>query len=304
MASARRSPRAALALALAAAFVLVPASSGASHGEPPCKPGSGPRFAHHKLTSADFRAPADVRCAYLAEDDLAGFDLGQVDLSGANLENANLQGTDLSEATLTGADLDGADLTKAQLIQVTADGASFVGATVVHADLTQATLTNANFDHANVSHSDLTQATLDHANFDHSNLSGVDFTQAELGGASFVGAKGIAPWSVILLVASAVVLALLLVWFVRSVAKGDRPVGGAGFFLGLVGLLIVALGFHLTVGGFVGEVADSFGPQIRETCSTGPFCTIGLRSGFTGLWAGIMALVIGFIVIGKSSRSR
>ena len=85
---------------------------------------------------------------------------------------------------------------------------------------------------------------------------------------------------------AAVVLALLLFWFIRSVVRGRRPVGSVGFFLGLAGVLIVALGVHLTIGGFVGEVAGDFGPQIRETCSTGVFCTVGLQSGFTGLWAG------------------
>ncbi len=272
MTSYRRSARAALALAAAAGCILVPASGGARSADPPCK---AVHLRHHRLTSADFQAPADVRCADLAEDDLAGFDLGQVDLTGANLAGANLQGTDLTQATLSGAKLDGADLTNARLIQVTADGASFVGATIRHADLGQATLTNANFDGADLSHSDLTQATLDHTNFDHSNLSGVDFTQAELGGASFTGAKGIAPWSVILLILAALVLALLLFWFVRSVVKGRRPVGSVGFFLGLAGVLVVALGVHLTIGGFVGEVAGDFGPQIRETCSTGVFCTVG-----------------------------
>jgi hypothetical protein len=289
--------RAAAAIAAVAAFVLVPAGAGSRATDPPCKP---VHLGHHKLTSADFRAPADLRCADLAEDNLSGFDLGQVDLTGANLTDANLQGTDLTQATLTEAKLDGADLTNAKLIQLTADGASFVGATIRHADLTQATLTNANFEGADLSHSDLTQATLDHANFNHSNLGSVDFTQAEMGGASFVGAKGIAPWSVILLILAAIVLALLLFWFVRSLIKGTRPVGSVGFFLGLAGVLVVALGFHLTIGGFVGEVAGDFGPQIRETCSTGVFCTLGLQSGFTGLWAGILVLVGGFVLIGKS----
>jgi hypothetical protein len=163
------------------------------------------------------------------------------------------------------------------------------------------TLTNANFDGADLRHADLTQATLTHADFDHSNVSDVSFTQAVLGGASFHGAKGVAPWSVFLLLGAAIVLTLLLVWFVRSVTKGRRPVGSTGFFLGLAGVLIVALGVHLAIGGFVGEIAGDFGPQIRETCSTGVFCTVGLQSGFTGLWAGILALVAGFIVIGKSS---
>ncbi|HEX4520393.1 MAG TPA: pentapeptide repeat-containing protein [Gaiellaceae bacterium] len=304
-----------------AAFVFVPAGESTQSADPPCKPGSGVRLAHHKLTAADFSSPADVRCAYLAEDDLAGFDLGQVDLSGADLSGANLQGTDLIQATLSGAKLDGADLTGAKLGQATAPGASFAGAKLVHADLgqatlegssfagadlshadlTQATLTNANLEGADLSHADLTQATLTHADFDRSNLSDVSFTQAQLGGASFHGAKGIAPWSVILLVLAAIVLGLLLVWFVRSVVRGRRPVGSAGFFLGLAGVLIVVLGVHLTIGGFVGEIAGDFGPQIRETCSTGVFCTIGLRSGFTGLWAGILALVAGFVVIAKSS---
>jgi uncharacterized protein YjbI with pentapeptide repeats len=298
--SHRRSARAAVAMAAFTAFVFVPSGAGTRTADLPCKPGSGVRLGHYELTSADFQAPVDVRCADLAEDDLSGFDLGQVDLTGANLRDANLERTDLTQATLSGANLDGADLTNAKLIQATADGTSFAGATIRHADLTQATLANANFERADLSQSDLTQATLKHADFDHANLSGVDFSQAELGGASFVGATGIAPWSVILLIAAAVVLALLLFWLVRSVVKGRRPVGSAGFFLGLAGVLIVALGVQLTIGGFVGEVAGNLGPQIRETCSAGVFCTLGLQSGFTGLWAGILALVAGFIVLAKS----
>ncbi len=111
--SHRRSARAALAIAVVAACVLVPAGAGTRSADPPCKPGSGVHLGHHRLTSADFQAPADVRCADLAEDDLSGFDLGQVDLTGANLAGANLQGTDLTQATLSGAKLDGADLTNA-----------------------------------------------------------------------------------------------------------------------------------------------------------------------------------------------
>ncbi len=104
----------------------------------------------------------------------------------------------------------------------------------------------------------------------------------------------------ILLIVAAVALALLLFWFVRSVGKGTRAVGSVGFFLGLAGALIVALGLHLTIGGFVGGVAGDLGPQIRETCSTGFFCMLGLQSGFTGLWAGILAVVGGCIVLAKS----
>ncbi len=102
----------------------------------------------------------------------------------------------------------------------------------------------------------------------------------------------------ILLILAALVLALLLFWFVaRSRGEARRQ---RGVLPRPRRRLIVALGVHLTIGGFVGEVAGDFGPQIRETCSTGVFCTVGLQSGFTGLWAGIMAIVIGFIAIGKS----
>jgi hypothetical protein len=65
---------------------------------------------------------------------------------------------------------------------------------------------------------------------------------------------------------------------------------------GLVGSLVVALGFHLFLGGLADEVVSSFGPPLAQTCSAGALCTVGVASGFLGLFSGVFVIIAGFAV--------
>ena len=87
------------------------------------------------LSDRTFVAPAELRCARLADASLEGAVIEDVDLSGASLAGANLRdarlrivavGVDFTGADLTGADLTGSDLT----------GAVFNSATLVGSNLT------------------------------------------------------------------------------------------------------------------------------------------------------------------------
>ena len=71
---------------------------------------------------------------------------------------------------------------------------------------------------------------------------------------------------------------------------------GIALARGLVGSLVVALGFHLLLGGLADEIASSFGPPLAQTCSAGALCTVGVASGFFGLFGGVFAIIAGFAV--------
>ena len=256
-----------------------------------CQPGSGKNLAGQHISDSQISA-GGLRCANLAGADLSGLSLIQVDLTGANLKNANLQKTDLTQATLTGANLSGANLTDAQLGQVSASDAQFVGANLSGADFTQATLTNANFSKADVS--------------------GSTFTQATLSNATFTGATGIPPWQLWIGIVAVLFFAFLL-W--RSLRRGVKAVARArtlGFsnstgsnptvalIRGIIGSVLVALGFNLCVGGFVGAILSAAGPPVSQTCQ-GLICTVGVSSGFIGIFGGVVLMIVGFIV--RASKS-
>ena len=213
--------------------------------------------------------------------------MAQVDFTGAVMRDANLQGADLSQATFDQADLSGANLSNAQMIQASARYAKLVGADLAHADFTQADLTGA----------DLARA----------NLSGTTFSQATLDQANFAGATGVPPYSLYLLIVAGIILTLLIL---GSIRKGRRvlrlnrqampsfAMGRTGIALarGLVGSLVVALGFHLLLGGLADEIVSSFGPPLAQTCSAGALCTVGVASGFFGLFGGVFVIIAGFAV--------
>lgn len=251
-----------------------------------CQPGSGRDLAGQHLTVLQVSgfAPGALRCANLAGADLSGLSLAQADLTGALLRNANLQHTDLTQATLSGADLSGANLSGATMIQVTAHGTRLVGANLSGADLTQADLTGANLSRAN--------------------LSGASFSQATLTGANFKGATGVPPWSLYLLIAAGVIFVPLAFGSIRRAARAVRGQGGqlaaarrpAGLLIrGLLGAFMIAIGFHLFAGGLIDEIVSAAGPPLGQTC-TGPLCTVGVASGFLGLFIGLPILIVGFIV--------
>jgi uncharacterized protein YjbI with pentapeptide repeats len=108
----------------------------------------------------------------IGKDD-AVVDLGDADLSGANLLDANLSGADLLDANLRGAnlihaDLSGANLRNAKLVSADLSGARLSGADLLDVDLSVARLGDT----------DLSEADLRYAR-----LSGADLSGARLSGA-------------------------------------------------------------------------------------------------------------------------
>jgi uncharacterized protein YjbI with pentapeptide repeats len=127
--------------------------------------------------------------ANLARADLSGARLGGVSLRGANLSRAKLFRADLSQADLrgaslfkanlsqadlSGADLAAADLSGAFLIKSNLSGASLVGACLNGANLGQASLFRAR----------LSKAVLREASFFKSDLTEADLAEADLRGAN------------------------------------------------------------------------------------------------------------------------
>ena len=287
---------------LAAAVATLLAPWPALGSAPPCKPGSGP---HPRrlggLTAESLRSPASVRCAYLVEANLAGADLAQIDLSGADLDHANLRGADLTQADLTGATLRQADLENAELTQATLNGASFEGANLAHAKMIQAEAKGTSFDGADLSNVDLTQGTLTGAVLDHARLGGVDLTQAELHGTTWHGVTGVPRWSRTILITALIVLGLLVAFVVRSTVKRG---GGAALAVGLGGALLVALGVNLHAGGFVGT-SSTGGPPPAQICGPRLLCDDGVSSGIGGFFGGLVAIFVGgFVVVARRRLTR
>jgi uncharacterized protein YjbI with pentapeptide repeats len=275
--------------------------AGATIGDaPPCEPGSGPNLTHTDVSAKDLQAPADVRCADLAGAYLKGLDMTQDELAGANLQGADLQGAELGQADLAGANLKGANLEGADLVQTTLTSANLDGADISHSKLIQLTGNSASFVGANLTGDDLTQAELHDADFDHAKLGGTDFTQASIGGATFHGATGITNWSLYIAILAGVVLVLLLWGARRALTRG----GAKDLVLGLLGVGGVALGVHLFFGGVAGAVGQ-FGAPIRQTCSTGPLCSVGVEFGPFGIFLGIFAIIagVGMLVASRSGSS-
>lgn len=291
-----RRARLAIAVGLGgtAALVAITGSAAAAAG-PGCQPGSGKQLAGQHLTSSEVSAfqPGDLRCANLAGADLSGLSLGQVDFTGAILRNANLQHADLTQATLDFADLSGANLTDATMIQAEAKQARLTGADLSGVDLTQADLTGADLSKTKLNGTTFTQATLDHT--------------------TFTGATGIPPWNLYVLIVAALILVLLIVGTIRRSARSTRSAGGFAFasaagnrtgsllVRGLIGSVVVAIGFSLFAGGILGEILSASGPPVAQTC-VGTLCKVGVNSGFIGLFGGVFVAIAGFGIRGSGRR--
>ena len=284
----RRAALATVGSLVAAVFLTASTATAMGAATATCTPGSGPDLAGKHLTSSDLSShTSGLQCANLTGADLSGLSLAQVDFTGAVMRDANLQQADLTQATLDQADLSGANLSNATMTQVSARHAKLVGAELAHADLTQADLTGA----------DLAKA----------NLSGTTFTQATLDQANFTGATGVPQYSLYLLIVAGIILVLLAL---GSIRKGSRILrlsrenmsnfamsrSGIALTRGLLGSLVVALGFHLFLGGLIDEIASASGPPVAQTCSAGALCTVGVASGFFGLFGGVFVIIAGFAV--------
>jgi uncharacterized protein YjbI with pentapeptide repeats len=283
-----RHARLGLAAGIGGAIVLAGvAVATATPSAPSCQPGSGAQLAGKQLTASAISGYNDnLRCANLTGANLAGLSLLQIDFTGAIMRNANLQHANLSQATLNYADLSGANLTDASLLQVFARHAKFVGSNLSGVDFTQADLTQANLSKTNLSGATFDETTLDHT--------------------TFTGATGLLPFNLFVNIA-AVLFLLLLLWgpVRRSVRKvATQGIGysnksgtnaSRSLVRGILGSVIVAFGFNLAIGGFLGEVVSAAGPPVSQTCA-GTLCTIGVSSGFIGLFGGIVLMIVGFIV--------
>jgi hypothetical protein len=166
---------------------------------------------------------------------------------------------------------------------------------------------------ANLSGVNLGQADLTGADLSKANLSGTDFTQATLDQATFTGATGLLPWNLFVLAFAALMFVLLLIGTLRrgfsnraggfgySNQTGMNP--GVTMVRGLIGAVVVAVGFSLAIGGFLGEIVSAAGPPVTQTC-VGALCKVGVSSGFIGIFGGIFVIIAGFAIRAASRRSR
>ena len=144
-------------------------------------------------------ANIDSLCEYIGELDLSGRQLNyarfygsqfrcvrldSAELHGADLQRTDLNGADLSEAELSEAKLHDADLYKAKL-----HGANLYKAELHGSDLEQAELHGADLEQAELHGADLEQAELYGANLSEAELHGANLSEAELHGANLSGAE-------------------------------------------------------------------------------------------------------------------
>jgi Pentapeptide repeats (8 copies) len=283
-----------MAASVGSAVVMMGLTAGAAAVADSCQPGSGPNLAGKQLTNSTLSRydPSGLRCSNLTGADLSGLSLVQFDFTGANLSKANLQHADLSQAMLIDADLSGANLTDATMIQVTANDAKLVGANLSGVDLTQADLTDADLSKANLSGASFTQATLDHT--------------------TFTGATGLLPWNLFVLAFALLMIVALLFGTLRRTFSG-RSAGfgysnqtginpGVAMVRGLLGAIVVGIGFSLAIGGFLGEVLSAAGPPVAQTC-VGALCKVGVSSGFIGIFGGVFVIIAGFALRASSRRT-
>jgi uncharacterized protein YjbI with pentapeptide repeats len=145
------------------------------------------------------RVVPDLAGADLSELDLAGANLARADLSGVRLGGASLAGANLSRAKLFGADLSLADLSRASLFKANLSQADLGGANLDSADLSRAFLIRANLSgaslcgaclkganlgQASLFRTRLNKAVLREASFFKSDLTEADLAEADLRGAN------------------------------------------------------------------------------------------------------------------------
>lgn len=119
----------------------------------------------------------------IGEIDLTGRDLDRVAASGAQFIRARMAGADLTAAALVEADLEGANLLGAELPGAEAYYAVFDRANLTRALLDRADLTSSSFEGSALVQASLRGARLIDARLPAADLSGADLTGADLTGA-------------------------------------------------------------------------------------------------------------------------
>lgn len=146
---------------------------------------SGTSLTYQQFASTASYQNGDLAGIGLSYNNMAGWDLSNLDmargflnsstLTGANLSNSTLTSVWLQYAELTGANLSGADLSKATLQHADVSNADFAGANLTRATLRQMDGRNADF----------TGANLSNVRFDDAVLTGADLTDATINGVWF-----------------------------------------------------------------------------------------------------------------------
>ncbi|MBN2264539.1 MAG: pentapeptide repeat-containing protein [Candidatus Aminicenantes bacterium] len=159
---------------------------------------AGADLSEINLTGANL-ARADLTGTCLAGANLAGAnfsraklfraDLSQADLSRATLVKANLSQADLAGANLNGADLSGAFLVRANLSGAGLIGACLKGASLGQASLFRAKLAKSVLSQASFFKADLSQADLSEADLEGANLQEAVLEQTDLRGANIANAN-------------------------------------------------------------------------------------------------------------------
>jgi uncharacterized protein YjbI with pentapeptide repeats len=132
---------------------------------------------------------ARLCAAYLSGADLRRAYLYSTDLSRANLSEANLSEAELREAELRKADLSGVDLSGAHLGGVKAEQANPSGANLSGVKAWQADFSEANLRRADLSDANLRGANLSGADLSGANLTGANFRGADVSEANFRAAE-------------------------------------------------------------------------------------------------------------------
>ncbi len=78
----------------------------------------------------------------------------------------------------------------------------------------------------------------------------------------------------------------------RRYARSRRSLTLTAIF-GVIGAIVVAVGFHLLAGGLLNQVVSSFGPPLAQLC-TGALCKVGVAGTTTGIIAGAVIAIVGF----------
>jgi hypothetical protein len=130
----------------------------------------GRRDHRHDLRTLDL-ADTNLSGAYLDQVDLTKANLHLADLSRSNLHLGDLSGANLIETNLNGSDLTSADLSGAEL-----SGATLLTATLTAAHLSKAVLDLADLTGANLESADLTGADLTFSKLKGARVGGLDLS--------------------------------------------------------------------------------------------------------------------------------
>jgi uncharacterized protein YjbI with pentapeptide repeats len=144
-------------------------------------PGIKPSLVEEDLSDLDLEG------VNLGEADLTNAELYDTDLSNANLKMALLTEADFSGARLAGAELYKADLSKAFLNEVDLSGTYLAAANLSGADLRGAKLHRANLSEADLSSANLSEADMTGVNLDHANITDANFSYTTLASANLIG---------------------------------------------------------------------------------------------------------------------